>query len=348
MVRSLYALVNKGVSGVRVLRTFGMSRSSRRDDRSRQRGLSSLPSALALLLAASGCASCSPQPSPTASVSPTASATPSPLGVATSPSPAPATLAGCPATQPERSLPVLARLAGDPDDVTAAPDGSIWVSDSELHALAHLSGAGAVLGRIAVNDPEGTVVLADGILAVADQAGNRVVVMEPMLGAPAKVLASLPAVAGQLGVDGIGYDAATGQLLVPDSPAGRLYTLAPASGALTLLASGMGRIVDAAIGSAGVIYAVAETARGLQRVPRGGGASVQVGRLSDLDDVVALNGLLYVTDLSGSVWAVDPTTGGQRELVSQAAAPQGLAVLAGRLLLVDETSRDISWLRPCA
>lgn len=242
---------------------------------------------------------------------------------------------------------MIARLAGDPDDVTAAPDGSMWVSDSELHALVHLSGTGAMLGSIHVNDPEGTVVLADGQMAVADQGANRVAVIAPTLEAPAKVFASLPAVAGQLGVDGIGYDATTGQLLVPDSPVGRLYSLSPASGALTLLASGMGRIVDATVGPDGAIYAVAETARGLQRVPRGGGAAVQVSRLSDLDDVVALNGLLYVTDLGGSVWAVDPSTGGQRELVSQAAAPQGLAVLAGRLLLVDETSRDISWLRPC-
>jgi outer membrane protein assembly factor BamB len=300
-----------------------------------------------LLIAALGCASCSPQPPPPASVSPTASTTTSPPG-ATSPSPAPATLAGCPPTQPERALPVLARLAGDPDDVTAAPDGSMWVSDSELHALIHLSGTGAVLGRIAVNDPEGTVVLADGTLAVADQAGNRVLAIAPTPGAAAKVLASLPTVAGQLGVDGIGYDATAGQLLVPDSPAGRLYSFSPASGALTLLSSGMGRIVDAIIGPDGAIYAVAETARGLQRVPRGGGKSVQIGGLSELDDVVALNGLLYVTDLTGSVWAVDPSTGDQRELVSQAAAPQGLDVLAGRLLLVDETNRDISWLQPCA
>jgi len=64
--------------------------------------------------------------------------------------------------------------------------------------------------------------------------------------------------------------------------------------------------------------------------------------------VVALNGLLYVTDLGGSVWAVDSSTGDQRRLVSQAAAPQGLAVLAGRLVMLDETTRAISWLRPCA
>src|ERR1700730_13941782 len=139
-----------------------------------------------LLIAALGCASCSPQPAPTPSVPLPASTTPSPPGVATSPSPAIATLAGCPPTQPERALPVLARLAGDPADVTAAPDGSMWVSDSDLHALVHLSGTGAMLGRIAVNDPEGTVVLADGTVAVADQAGNRVLAIAPTPVGPAQ------------------------------------------------------------------------------------------------------------------------------------------------------------------
>jgi streptogramin lyase len=326
-----------------------MSQSALAGDRSRWRGSTPRVSVAALLLAAMGCTSCSPQPAqPVASVTAAASSAPSPPSVRSSSSPAPATLAGCPRAQPELALPVIARLSGDPDDVSAAPDGSIWVSDSELHAVLHLSGSGAVLGRIQVNDPEGSVVLPDGQLAVADQTGNLVVVMASTPGALVKVLSALPAAAGQLGVDGIGYDAASGQLLVPDSPVGRLFSVSPASGALILLASGMGRIVDATVGPDGAIYAVAETARGLQRVPRGGGAAVQVGRLSDLDDVVALNGLLYVTDLSGSVWAVDPSTGGQRELVSHAAAPQGLVVVAGRLLLVDETSRAISSLRPCA
>jgi sugar lactone lactonase YvrE len=296
-----------------------------------------------LLLVAAACTSCSPQ-----AAAPTASATAAPTNALASPSATTATLAGCPPAQPERALPVIARVAGDPDDVVAAPDGSMWVSDSDLHAVLHVSASGVVLGRIQVNDPEGAVVLPDGQLVVVDQAGNRIDVIASTPGASAKVLAALPAAAGQLGVDGIGYDPATGRLLVPDSPVGRLFSVSPASGARTLLASGMGRIVDAVIGPDGAIYAVAESAHGLQRVPPGGGAAVQVGALSDLDDVVALNGLLYVTDLGGSVWAVDPSTGDHRLLVSQAASPQGLASLAASLVLVDETTRAISTLRPCA
>jgi sugar lactone lactonase YvrE len=243
---------------------------------------------------------------------------------------------------------MLARPAGDPDDVSVAADGSVWVSDTDENALIHLSITGAVLGRI--DDPyapEGSVVLPDGRLVVADQADNRIIIVMYPPGAPTKVLNVLPGAAGQVGVDGIGYDSVGGRLLVPDSPTGRLYAVSPDTGDATVLASGMGRIVDAALGPDGAIYVAAETTRGLLRVPAAGGTAVQVGRLTDLDDVVALDGLLYVTDLGGSVWAVDPSTGRQRELVSDAEAPQGLASVYGRLLLVDETTRVVVWMTPC-
>jgi outer membrane protein assembly factor BamB len=233
----------------------------------------------------------------------------------------------------------LVRPAGDPDDISVAADGSLWVSDTDDNAVIHLSSTGAVLGRIDdAHSPEGLVVLPDGRLVVADQADNQITVVTSSSGAPAKVLDVLAGAAGQLGVDGIGYDAADGRLLVPDSPTGRLYAVSPDTGDATLLASGMGRIVDAALGPDGAIYVVGETARGLLRVPAAGGTAVQVGSLTDLDDVVALDGLLYVTDLGGSVWAVDPATGRQREIVSDADAPQGLASVNGRLVLVDEVA----------
>jgi sugar lactone lactonase YvrE len=244
---------------------------------------------------------------------------------------------------------LIARLAGDPDDVSVAPDGSVWVSDSDENAVLHISSTGHVLSRIDDrNAPEGTVVLPDGRVVIADQADNRIVVVTPGGSTLATVLSVLPAATAGLGVDGIGYDAADGRLLVPDSPVGELLSISPEDGSETLVDGGMGRIVDATIGPGGAIYAVAETSHGLQRVPAAGGAAVQVGDLTDLDDVVALDGMLYVTDLGGTVWAVDPVTGADRELVSQAAAPQGLASVAGRLILVDETARTVSWLTPCA
>jgi sugar lactone lactonase YvrE len=249
---------------------------------------------------------------------------------------------------PESALQVLVRPAGDPDDISVAADGSLWVSDTDENAVIHLSSTGAALGRIDdANSPEGSVVLPDGRLVVADQADNRITVVTQSSGAPVKVLDVLAGAVGHVGVDGIGYDAVDRRLLVPDSPTGRLYGVSPDTGDATLLASGMGRIVDAALGPDGAIYVVAETTRGLLRVPAAGGTAVQIGTLTDLDDVVALDGLLYVTDLGGSVWAVDPSTGRQRELVSNAEAPQGLASVNGRLLLVDETTRVVAWMVPC-
>jgi sugar lactone lactonase YvrE len=244
---------------------------------------------------------------------------------------------------------LIARLPGDPDDVSVAPDGSLWISDSDQNSVLHISSTGHILSRIDDrNAPEGTVVLLDGRVVIADQATNRIEVVTPGDSSVLTVVAVLPAATAGLGVDGIGYDAADGRLLVPDSPVGKLLRISPSDGSETLLAGGMGRIVDATVGPGGAIYAAAETSHGLQRVPAAGGAAVQVGNLSDLDDIVALDGMLYVTDLGGTVWAVDPVTGADRELVSQAAAPQGLASVAGKLILVDETARTVSWLTPCA
>jgi hypothetical protein len=309
-----------------------------------------VPRALAasLLLIALGSTSCNTPASgqSAAAISP-AAVTPAIPGVTPSHGTA-ATLAGCPPTVSESALQILTRLDGDPDDISVAADGSLWVSDTDENAVIHLSNTGAVLGRIDdPNSPEGSVVLPDGRLVVADQADNRITMMMYPSGAPTKVLDILPGAAGQVGVDGIGYDSVGGRLLAPDSPTGRLYAVSPDSGDATVLASGMGRIVDAALGPDGAIYVVGETARGLLRVPAAGGTAVQVGSLTDLDDLVALDGLLYVTDLGGSVWAVDPSTGRQRELVTDAEAPQGLASVNGRLLLVDEATRVVAWMVPC-
>jgi hypothetical protein len=304
--------------------------------------------AAGLLLSVLGSTSCTTASSrPSAAHVAAASPTPTILGV-TPGHGTMATLAGCPPTVPESALPVLVRLGGNPDDISVATDGSLWVSDTDENAVIHLSSTGAVLGRIDDrNSPEGSVVLPDGRLVVADQADNRITVVTPSAGAPTKVLDVLTGAVGQLGVDGIGYDSVDGLLLVPDSPTGQLYSVSPETGTANLVASGLGRIVDAARGPDGAIYAVAETARGLLRVLATGGKAVQVGGLSDLDDLVSIDGLLYVSYLGGSVWAVDPSTGRQRELVSDAAAPQGLASVNGRLLLVDEATRTVAWMVPC-
>jgi sugar lactone lactonase YvrE len=301
---------------------------------------------MALLVTCLVTASCSPKSQVPATPP---AATPSPSNAKPTATPARALLSGCPQSRPEAALPIFARLPGDPDDISVAPDGSVWVSDTDEKAVLHISSTGHVLSKIDDrNAPEGSVVLPDGRVVIADQADNRIVVVAPGSSTLAKVLDVLPAAAPLLGVDGIGYDSADGRLLIPDSPVGELLSISPGDGSETVLANGMGRIVDAIVGPGGAIYVVAETTHGLQRVTAAGGAPDQVGDLTDLDDVVALDGMLYVTDLGGTVWAVDPVTGADRELVSHAAAPQGLANVAGRLILVDEAARTLYWLSPCA
>ena len=259
-----------------------------------------------------------------------------------------AALAGCPAPVAEAALPSISGVPGTPDDLASAPDGSLWVSEVDDDVIYNVTVSGRILSTIReAGGPEGVVVLPDGRLAVAEQVPNRIVLINPATGAAPQALASLPAAAGQLGVDGIGYDAAHDRLLVPDSPMGTLLAVSITNGAVETLATGMGRIVDAAVGPDGAIYAVAETTSGLQRVPAGGGTAVRVGTLTDLDDVVSLNGLLYVSDLRGAVWAVDPTAGADRELVTAASAPQGLIALGPRLVLADETTRAIAWVNAC-
>jgi sugar lactone lactonase YvrE len=59
--------------------------------------------------------------------------------------------------------------------------------------------------------------------------------------------------------------------------------------------------------------------------------------MAELDDIVSVQGLLYVTDLDAhAVRAVDPASGAQRVVVAGVGEPQGLAVLPdGRLAVAD-------------
>ena len=209
--------------------------------------------------------------------------------------------------------------------------------------------SGRVLARLSdPRAPEGIVVLQDGRLVVAEQRTDRIVVLQPSSAQETTLLQLTPR-AGAEGVDGIAWDATTDSVLVPDSPNGTLLELDIASGAVTHLASGMGRPVGASTAPGGGFVVAAENPTGLWHVPIAGGSKTALGASSDADDVVADGGLLYVTLLGAQqVLAVDPSTGASAVLVNGIAAPQGLTVLpGGRIAVADSTTGTIATLAAC-
>lgn len=245
---------------------------------------------------------------------------------------------------------MLARIGGAPDDLAPASDGGLWVSDESNGRITRLDAGGAVSLRLSdPRGPEGIVPQPDGTLIVAEQIPDRIVTLRPPSATPESVLLQLQPVSGQAGLDSVEADRAGGRLLVPDSPRGALRAMPVGGGPLTTLATGLGRPVDAVVGPGGSIYVTAENRPGLTRVPASGGPPAAVGYLNDLDDVLTLGDLLYVTDMAdGTVRAVDPSTGGDRILVTGIAQPQGLARLdEGRLAVSDAGRGLIAVLAPC-
>jgi streptogramin lyase len=293
-------------------------------------------------------AACSaPQQQPTTG---TPAATTSPPATTQAPptaTPRVATLAGCPPARPEAQLTDIAHITASPDDITVDRAGNIWVTALDAHLITELSASGNVLATVTdPGGPEGIVQIPDGRLVVADQQANALGVFNPGDARVSRLL-TLTNHTANAGVDGLNYDAAHQRLLIPDSPNGALLGYSLATGTTTVLRRGLGRPVAATTDPAGNIYVGMENAPGVLAVSPTG-ATRSLGSFSQVDEVVYIDGLLYVADLAGSVDAIDPTTGQSKALVTAAPAPQGLAATtSGTLILVDETTRLVAALTPC-
>ena len=245
-------------------------------------------------------------------------------------------------------LPVLHQFTTDADDVAFDSAGNIWVSSPTAGRIDELAADGtSITSFVDRNEPEGLVPLPDGDVVVAEQGPNRLDVLTPSTGALTPLLA-IPNSTRNAGIDDIALSTDGAEILVPDSPSGRLLEVPVGGGTLTLLASGLGRPVDAEQLADGAIVVAAESHPGLVEVT--GGANQAVGSLTDLDEAIPDDGLVYVTDLgTDEVLAVDPTSGASHVLVTGSPSPQGLAALPdGSLLLVDSTREVIVTLPPCA
>jgi sugar lactone lactonase YvrE len=222
------------------------------------------------------------------------------------------------------SLQTLAVVGGQPDDITVDNQGRLVWGDLASGTIDRLQGKRVVTVARGISVPEGIVVLPDGSIVVAEQGRDRIIRLNSHGGFT--VLHSLVPVTGQEGVDGIGRDPSTGDLLVPDSPHGTILRMNVTGGHVRVVAQGLGRPVAAAIDAHGNILAPDEHLGTVVVVTPRGRVSYR-GSLSTPDDVsVARSGRVWVTTLGdNALWALDPGAAPRRVLVGLA-SPQGLTL----------------------
>ena len=181
---------------------------------------------------------------------------------------------------------VLAQGFGKPDDLAWGPHGAIYFSDFGNSAVNRLDPDGRrTVVWAQLDEPEGIVVEPNGSLDVVEQGPNRIDHLD-LVHHRLRVLATLPDPRGQLGIDAIARDPRDGSLLIPDSPTGRLLRLLP-SGQLRVIATGLGRPVDALPARGGTILVVDEHLNAAFRIAQDGRWTRFGGFLSVPDDIVS-------------------------------------------------------------
>ena len=294
-----------------------------------------------LIAWSSACGSVTTAASPTAS--PVAINTPHFAATARPTAPPVAGLAECAPPRNARTLPVVHHFSVSPDDIAVAANSRLWVTARESNQLVSMTTTGTDLTAQSVGGgPEG-VASGDGVVYVAQQDNNRVVAVTQGV----TTVLALPNGTRNAGIDGIAIDAAHHQLIVPDSPTGQLFTMSLPGSPAHLVASNLGRPVAATVLGANLVVA-SESAPGLSIVSPDGTVR-PLGTFTNLDEVVAYEGLLYVADLGhNDVVAVDPVTGAGQEIVVNLPAPQGLAVTpSGTLEIIDATTNNLYSIPAC-
>jgi sugar lactone lactonase YvrE len=264
---------------------------------------------------------------------------------------------GTPSLPPRQYTAHVLLRGGHPDDLVLDRQGHLLFDDLTAGSISRLNADGSTtIVAHGLAGPEGMVFLADGTLVIAEQRTNRILTLALGASTPT-VLRALPgrdgAASCKHGVDGIGLDATTQTLIVPDSPTGAVYRLTTDGKTLTQLAFGIPRPVGAAVDAQGTIYIADECGGAVWHIPPGAQAQ-RVGGFGMPDDV-ALDpqGNLLVIDLDGKVHAlirVDRGSG-QRETLAQHGLiePQGLAVDAqGDIFVADEIAQEIVEYVPAA
>jgi sugar lactone lactonase YvrE len=275
------------------------------------------------VIALSTCQSSTAGPSPSSSLSPRATATPLQLpACAAGPAPAgaEAILTGLPA----------------PDDLAIDAQGRLLFSDLKTGAVSRLEASGLV-AKVAdgIHNPEGIVVRQDGTLLVTEQLRNRVDVVDPQTHAvvPWHVF---PNPAGRDGIDGLGRDRSSHDVIVPDSPNGVVWRLTNDGTNAVLIGRGMVRPVGADVDVQGNVY-VADEGGPIWRIGGTPLAQVRVVSLRIPDDVVIDRGGSVVVNTlgDGMVHLVAPD-GSLTTLLAGLRNPQGIVLDGAGNLYVTE------------
>ncbi len=241
----------------------------------------------------------------------------------------------------------IAKGFGSPDDLALMPDGSVLFSDEGNGTVNRITTTGQVIPLINhLQVPEGIVVLPDGSLLIVEQGKNRLLQMRFNSDNPLSTFLQFENTTGQEGVDNIARDAATGDLIIPDAPNGRVLRVSADGKTTRVIATGLQRPASAAVERDGSILIADELARAVKRIHSDGSIET-LGNFASPDDVVVDSaGNIFVANLGDdSVRMVDPKTRAVT-LIANARAPQGLVVDGdGNLIVTESTANRIIRIR---
>ena len=224
------------------------------------------------------------------------------------------------------------------------PDGSILFSDVGNGTINQIARDGKVTTLLrGLDEPEGIVVLPDGALIVAEQNKNRLLHFRPNAGQPATTWLTLENKTGKPGVDGILRDPATGDLIVPDSPNGRVLRVSADAKSVRVIATGLVRPTGAAIERDGSILVADEYGNAVLRL-RADGRAESLGHFTTPDDVaIDAAGNIFVASLGDNsirmtkVTSVIDARDGAVRLIANVRNPQGIIFDTEGNLVVAET-----------
>lgn len=237
---------------------------------------------------------------------------------------------------PAGAQPILSGLPA-PDDLAFDAQGRLLFSDIQAGTISRREADGSVhmLAR-GIRNPEGIVVRPDGTLLVAEQLLNRVDVVDPQTHAVASWRV-FPNRTGRDGIDGLGLDRVTQDVVVPDSPNGVVWRLPSDGSRLTQIGQGMVRPVGADVDVHGNVF-VADEGGAIWKIAGSPASPVRVASLRVPDDVlVDRDGSLIVNSLGDGMVHLVANDGSVTSLLSGLRNPQGIALDGAGNLFVTES-----------